>query len=112
MSAVVRGCATSGSFGQMTIFYCGKVNVYDGVSPDKARSIMQLAASPVQFPQDEPLNKNAAVWASPCTLPMDKDVLLPIDTAVLQVAQTDKMVEYPLQYREKGSIARDAGKDD
>ncbi|KAG4998326.1 hypothetical protein JHK85_029765 [Glycine max] len=103
-----KGCATSGSFGQMTIFYCGKVNVYDRVSPDKARAIMQLATSPVQLTQDDPLNGNAAVWTSPCHLPMDKDVLVPVDTTILQVAQADKMVEYPLQYREKGSIARDA----
>ncbi|KAK7280075.1 hypothetical protein RJT34_25137 [Clitoria ternatea] len=104
-----RGCATSGSFGQMTIFYCGKVNVYDGVSPDKARAIMQLAASPVQLGQDDPANGNAAVWTSPCHLPMDKDVLVPADTTILQVTQADKMVEYPLQYKEKGSsMARDA----
>lgn len=31
----LRECATSGSLGQLTIFYCGKVNVYDGVPPDK-----------------------------------------------------------------------------
>ncbi|KAH9624111.1 hypothetical protein KSS87_020576 [Heliosperma pusillum] len=39
---------------QITIFYSGKVNVSDGVPVDKARSIMHLAASPVQFCQDEP----------------------------------------------------------
>ncbi|WVY98147.1 hypothetical protein V8G54_030298 [Vigna mungo] len=83
----IGGCATSGSIGQMTIFYCGKVNVYDGVSPDKARAIMQLAASPVQFTQDDPLHGNASAWSSPCHLPMDKDVLIPVDTAILQVAQ-------------------------
>ncbi|XP_009389428.1 protein TIFY 4B-like isoform X1 [Musa acuminata AAA Group] len=38
--------------GQMTIFYDGMVNVYDGVSADQARSIMELAASPVCF--DDP----------------------------------------------------------
>ncbi|XP_014513648.1 protein TIFY 4B isoform X3 [Vigna radiata var. radiata] len=104
-----RGCATSGSIGQMTIFYCGKVNVYDGVSPDKARAIMQLAASPVQFTQDDPLHGNTSAWSSPCHLPMDKDVRIPVDTAILQVAQAgNKMVEYPLQYREKGSITLDA----
>lgn len=54
----------------------------------QARSIMQLAASPVQFPQDDPSNKNAAVWASTCPSLMDKDALFPVDTAILQVAQT------------------------
>ncbi|KAL8029071.1 hypothetical protein ABFX02_14G204800 [Erythranthe guttata] len=39
--------------GQMTIFYCGKVNVYDDVPEDKAQSIMHIAASPVQFPQEQ-----------------------------------------------------------
>ncbi|XP_068635050.1 protein TIFY 4B-like [Aristolochia californica] len=32
--------------GQMTIFYCGKVNVYEGVSSEKARAMMLLAGSP------------------------------------------------------------------
>lgn len=54
----------------------------------QAQAIMQLATSPVQFPQDDPLNKNAAVWASPCNVPIDKDVLFPIDTTILHVAQT------------------------
>ncbi|KAL3648814.1 TIFY [Castilleja foliolosa] len=35
--------------GQMTIFYCGKVNVYDGMPEDKARSILNIAANPVQI---------------------------------------------------------------
>ncbi|XP_012839507.1 PREDICTED: protein TIFY 4B-like isoform X3 [Erythranthe guttata] len=42
--------------GQMTIFYCGKVNVYDDVPEDKAQSIMHIAASPVQFPQEQPVD--------------------------------------------------------
>ena len=53
----------------------------------QARAIMQLATSPVQLTQDDPLNGNAAVWTSPCHLPMDKDVLVPVDTTILQVAQ-------------------------
>lgn len=56
----------------------------------QARAIMQLAASPVQFPQDDPLNRNAAVWASSCHLPMDKDILVPVDTTMLQVAQAGR----------------------
>ncbi|XLT13264.1 hypothetical protein HN51_058954 [Arachis hypogaea] len=52
-SYLEKASATSG-VGQMTIFYCGKVKVYDGGSPDKAQAIMQLAASPVQFAQDDP----------------------------------------------------------
>ncbi|KAL1342622.1 hypothetical protein HN51_029151 [Arachis hypogaea] len=105
-----RACATSG-VGQMTIFYCGKVNVYDGVSPDKAQAIMQLAASPVQFAQEDPVNRNTTVWVSPCHIPLDKDVPVPVDTTMVQVAQADKMMEYPLHYREKGIIARDADLD-
>ncbi|XP_051141866.1 protein TIFY 4B-like isoform X2 [Andrographis paniculata] len=39
--------------GQMTIFYCGKVNVYDDVPADKAKAILNVAASPVKFPEQE-----------------------------------------------------------
>jgi hypothetical protein len=53
---------------------------------------MQLAACPSSFPQDNLLNKNAAVWASPCNIPIDKDVLFPNDTAILQVAQTGRKI--------------------
>ncbi|GJU43714.1 TIFY 4B-like protein isoform X1 [Tanacetum coccineum] len=38
--------------GQMTIFYSGKVNVYDDIPADK------LAASPLQFPQEDPFVGN------------------------------------------------------
>ncbi|XP_065018805.1 protein TIFY 4B-like [Musa acuminata AAA Group] len=34
---------------QMTIFYDGMINVYDDVSADQARAIMELAASPACF---------------------------------------------------------------
>ncbi|WOL10953.1 protein TIFY 4B isoform X3 [Canna indica] len=37
---------------QMTVFYDGKVNVYNGVPVDQARTIMELAASPICF--DDP----------------------------------------------------------
>ncbi|PWA62872.1 CO/COL/TOC1, conserved site-containing protein [Artemisia annua] len=42
--------------GQMTIFYSGKVNVYDEVPAEKAWTLLQLAASPLQFPQEAPFN--------------------------------------------------------
>lgn len=35
--------------GQLTIFYGGKVNVYEAIPSDKAREIFQLAASPDPF---------------------------------------------------------------
>ncbi|KAL4588139.1 hypothetical protein LXL04_001019 [Taraxacum kok-saghyz] len=44
--------------GQMTIFYSGKVNVYDDIPADKARALLQLAASPLQFPQEDPVDGN------------------------------------------------------
>ncbi|KAL6500522.1 TIFY [Orobanche hederae] len=38
---------------QMTIFYGGKVNVYDDIPTDKARTILHIAASPLEFPEEQ-----------------------------------------------------------
>ncbi|XP_010323052.1 protein TIFY 4B [Solanum lycopersicum] len=46
--------------GQMTIFYRGKVNVYDDVPADKAQKIMCLASSPLCMPSETPSNATAA----------------------------------------------------
>ncbi|XP_044503799.1 protein TIFY 4B-like isoform X2 [Mangifera indica] len=51
--------------GQMTIFYGGKVNVYDDVPGDKAQAVMQLAASPLPI---APSEGNTEVWSIPCHL--------------------------------------------
>lgn len=53
----------------------------------QARAIMQLAASPIHLPQDDPFNRSSAVWPS-FRIQMDKDGLIPIDsTTIPQVAQ-------------------------
>lgn len=52
------GGVTEEAKGQMTIFYSGKVNVYDDIPADKARALLQLAASPLQFPHEDPVDGN------------------------------------------------------
>ncbi|KAK3417472.1 protein TIFY 4B [Eucalyptus grandis] len=79
------------TLGQMTIFYCGKVNVYDRVSPDKARTIMQLASGPIPLPLDDSSNGSAAIWSFPCHMQANTDnlCLLPPRAMVSHTTQTD-----------------------
>ncbi|XP_022138752.1 protein TIFY 4B isoform X3 [Momordica charantia] len=111
-------CETNGRDGQMTIFYCGKVNVYDGVSPDKssmdlqALAIMHLAASPMPFPQNHPLGGTAACQSPPCLLQTanERDDFFPPSASIYRNVHTgEKMVEYPQQQHVKGNSTRDSG---
>ncbi|GMJ01161.1 PEAPOD 2 [Hibiscus trionum] len=54
--------------GQMTIFYCGKVNVYDNIPGCKAEAILQFAASPVLFPRETLVDQRTAPLSIPCHL--------------------------------------------
>ncbi|MBA0687878.1 hypothetical protein Goari_005698, partial [Gossypium aridum] len=71
--------------GQMTIFYCGKVNVYDDMPGCKAEAIMQLAASPVSFSHEILADQRTTPWSIPChsqaasvkTTPCSQMVILP-----------------------------------
>lgn len=101
-------CTTDASVRQMTIFYCGKVNVYDGVLPDKARTIMHLAARPNHLPLDNHFSGTAAARSLRCQFQTagDKDGSFP-PSAIPQVMQTEKVADYTQLYWDKGNSTRD-----
>ncbi|XP_021716927.1 protein TIFY 4B isoform X2 [Chenopodium quinoa] len=104
----VRGTDASHlPFDQMTIFYSGRVNVYDGVPIDKqAQAIMHLAASPIQFSQDDPNNGNPTHWSGPCQVPTSsvKFSVSTQDGAAAQPMMQGKMMESIQHCKSDGSL--------
>ncbi|RQO90871.1 hypothetical protein POPTR_005G214300v4 [Populus trichocarpa] len=81
------------SAGQMTIFYCGKVNVYDDVPGDKAQAIMHLAASPFAPPQD----------ASSDVIPTLRPLQCQLDTPGVKAAPNSIVANFPTLPTVKGA---------
>ncbi|KAE8701441.1 TIFY domain/Divergent CCT motif family protein, putative isoform 2 [Hibiscus syriacus] len=85
VSPRTAGAAAKEPGGQMTIFYCGKVYVYDDIPGCKAEAILQLAASPVLFPHEILADQRTTPWSIPChsqaasvkTSPCSPMVILP-----------------------------------
>uniref|UniRef100_A0A7N0ZVU9 Protein TIFY n=1 Tax=Kalanchoe fedtschenkoi TaxID=63787 RepID=A0A7N0ZVU9_KALFE len=97
---------------QLTIFYSGKVNVYDDVSRDKAQSLIQLAASPLNFLADSTSDGTPVpqpfVSLPQCINTKASPIFL---TSNLQPSQTVKVVDNGLLQREEGSMYKEGNQE-
>ncbi|XP_071720849.1 protein TIFY 4B-like isoform X2 [Rutidosis leptorrhynchoides] len=91
------GGGTESTKGQMTIFYSGKVNVYDDVTADKAKELLQLAASSFQFPQDDSIDANMLQAPSINVGPDFSTILSP-------VLQTVRMTDNHRLHKEESNV--------
>ncbi|KAF7119618.1 hypothetical protein RHSIM_Rhsim13G0028400 [Rhododendron simsii] len=103
--------AANGPLGQMTIFYCGKVNVYDDVPVDKAQALMQLAASPLQVPLEVPFDGSAARRPLPCHLQAASGRVGPDTPVVILPTQAVNMSDNCWPSREESGICREENTD-
>ncbi|KAK9057336.1 hypothetical protein SSX86_022171 [Deinandra increscens subsp. villosa] len=86
--------------GQMTIFYSGMVNVYDDVPADKAQTLFQLAASPLQFSQENPFDGS---MLQPTNINVGRD-FSPVLSPVLQTVRMTDSYRLP---REESNTSRE-----
>ncbi|KAL0419856.1 UNVERIFIED_CONTAM: protein TIFY 4B [Sesamum radiatum] len=95
---------TNTPVGQMTIFYCGKINVYDDVPTDKAQAIMHIAASPLQYPEELLVDGSKTLQPFPC---LSKAVSAKAPPAILPIHQTVKTNDNSLLLGEENNILRE-----
>ncbi|KAK1428330.1 hypothetical protein QVD17_17163 [Tagetes erecta] len=86
--------------GQMTIFYNGKVNVYDDIPADKAQALFQLAASPLLFSHEDPVDGN---MLHPPSINVGRD-FPPVLSPILQ---TGRMADNHRLHKEESNIFRE-----
>ncbi|KAL0435691.1 UNVERIFIED_CONTAM: protein TIFY 4B [Sesamum radiatum] len=95
---------TNTPVGQMTIFYCGKINVYDDVPTDKAQAIMHIAASPLQYPEELLVDGSKTLQSFPC---LSKAVSAKAPPAILPIHQTVKTSDNSLLLGEESNVLRE-----